>query len=53
MEILGIDVGRSLVLGARLWIRRAGVLSAPRFRVPTPSPASPGQVAEAVAEDCA
>jgi polyphosphate glucokinase len=49
MEILGIDVGGSGIKGAPV-DTEAGVLSAPRFRVPTPSPARPGQVAEEVGE---
>lgn len=49
MEILGIDVGGSGIKGAPV-DTEAGALSAPRFRVPTPTPARPGQVAEAVAE---
>ena len=49
MEILGIDVGGSGIKGAPV-DTETGALSAPRFRVPTPAPAKPGQVAKAVAE---
>jgi polyphosphate glucokinase len=49
MEILGIDVGGSGIKGAPV-DTEVGVLSAPRFRVPTPPPARPGQVAEEIGE---
>jgi polyphosphate glucokinase len=49
MEILGIDIGGSGIKGAPVDIA-TGALLAPRFRIPTPGPAKPGPVAEAVGE---
>lgn len=49
MEILGIDVGGSGVKGAPVNVM-TGELLYERFRVPTPDPSTPQNVAEAVAE---
>ncbi|EON79476.1 Polyphosphate glucokinase [Lunatimonas lonarensis] len=47
MDILGIDIGGSGIKGAPVNIE-TGELTAERFRVPTPKPAKPESVAEAV-----
>ncbi len=49
MEILGIDIGGSGIKGAPVDVR-SGVLTAERFRIPTPDPSTPEAVGEAVAE---
>lgn len=49
MEILGIDIGGSGIKGAPVDTGTGNML-APRCRIPTPSPAKPGAVSEAVAE---
>lgn len=47
MELLGIDIGGSGIKGAPVDIG-TGMLTAERHRIPTPLPALPGTVAEAV-----
>jgi polyphosphate glucokinase len=49
MEILGIDIGGSGIKGAPVDVS-SGVLTAERFRVPTPDPSTPEAVGEVVAE---
>lgn len=49
MEILGIDIGGSGMKGAPVDIE-TGLLTADRFRIPTPKPATPDAVTDAVAE---
>lgn len=49
MEILGIDIGGSGIKGAPVDVEK-GELTAERYRVPTPEPATPESVAEAVKE---
>ena len=49
MEILGIDIGGSGIKGAPINIT-TGEFLAERFRVPTPKPSKPTQMAEAVKE---
>ncbi|TXK39438.1 polyphosphate--glucose phosphotransferase [Nonomuraea sp. C10] len=48
MDALGIDIGGSGIKGAPVDVR-AGELTAERLRIPTPHPAEPGAVADAVA----
>lgn len=48
MEILGVDIGGTGIKGAPV-DTESGALLAPRFRIPTPKPAKPKPVAEAVA----
>lgn len=48
MELLGIDIGGSGIKGAPVEVN-AGLLTAERFRLPTPQPATPGAVADTVA----
>jgi polyphosphate glucokinase len=48
MELLGIDIGGSGIKGAPVEVD-SGLLTAERFRLPTPQPATPGAVADAVA----
>lgn len=47
MELLGIDIGGSGIKGAPVDIE-TGALTAERFRIPTPRPATPKSVAAAV-----
>lgn len=49
MKALGIDVGGSALKGAPV-DTKTGRLLAPRFRVPTPKPLTPPQMASAVAD---
>ncbi|OPG13789.1 polyphosphate--glucose phosphotransferase [Microbispora sp. GKU 823] len=49
MEVLGIDIGGSGIKGATV-DTAAGVLTRERLRIPTPRPAAPGAVAQAVRE---
>ncbi len=49
MEILGIDIGGSGIKGAPVDVS-SGVLTAERFRIPTPEPSTPEAVGEVVAE---
>jgi polyphosphate glucokinase len=49
MEILGVDIGGSGIKGAPV-DTQTGVLTAPRYRIPTPIPAKPRAVANVVAE---
>lgn len=49
MEVLGIDIGGSGIKGAPVDTAR-GVLTADRYRVPTPSPSTPQAVAAVVAD---
>jgi polyphosphate glucokinase len=49
MEILGIDIGGSGIKGAPVDVSN-GVLTAERFRIPTPDPSTPEAVGEVVAE---
>jgi polyphosphate glucokinase len=49
MEILGIDIGGSGIKGALVDIT-TGALTAERYRLPTPQPATPDAVADTVAE---
>jgi polyphosphate glucokinase len=49
MEILGIDVGGSGIKGAPVDVDK-GVLTAERYRLPTPEPSKPEAVAEVVAK---
>jgi polyphosphate glucokinase len=49
MEILGVDFGGSGIKGAPV-DTQAGVLLAPRFRLPTPSPSKPQAVADTIAQ---
>jgi polyphosphate glucokinase len=49
MEILGVDIGGSGIKGAPV-DTHTGTLIAPRFRLPTPSPAKPQPVAEIIAQ---
>ncbi|MBI5670246.1 MAG: ROK family protein [Chloroflexi bacterium] len=49
MHILGIDIGGSGIKGAPVDIE-TGALLTERFRLPTPQPSKPGEVAEVVAE---
>jgi polyphosphate glucokinase len=49
MEILGIDIGGSGIKGASVDIDTGG-LTAERYRLPTPQPATPDAVAATVAE---
>ena len=49
MEILGIDIGGSGIKGAPVDVS-SGVLTAERFRIPTPAPSTPEAVGEVVAE---
>ena len=49
MEILGIDIGGSGIKGAPIDIEE-GVLVADRYRIPTPQPSVPNDVADVVAE---
>jgi polyphosphate glucokinase len=49
MEILGIDIGGSGIKGASVDIA-TGALTAERYRLPTPQPATPDAVADTVAE---
>ena len=51
MEVLGIDIGGSGIKGAPVDTNK-GTLLAPRYRLPTPSPAKPPAVAETVAKIC-
>ncbi len=48
-QVLGIDIGGSGIKGAPVDIEK-GKLAAERLRIPTPQPATPGAVAETVAE---
>ena len=47
MQILGIDIGGSGIKGAPVDTKK-GELSADRFRIPTPKPATPKAVAETI-----
>jgi polyphosphate glucokinase len=49
MEALGIDVGGTGIKGAPV-NRDTGAMLNPRYRIPTPRPAKPNAVAEAVAQ---
>jgi polyphosphate glucokinase len=49
MEILGIDIGGSGIKGAPVDVSN-GVLTAERFRIPTPEPSTPEAVGAVVAE---
>ncbi|MEU7690608.1 MULTISPECIES: polyphosphate--glucose phosphotransferase [Microbispora] len=49
MEVLGIDIGGSGIKGATV-DTAAGALTRERLRIPTPRPAVPGAVAQAVRE---
>jgi len=49
MEILGIDIGGSGIKGAPVDVSN-GVLTAERFRIPTPDPSTPEAVGDMVAE---
>jgi len=49
MEILGIDIGGSGIKGAPVDVSN-GVLTAERFRIPTPNPSTPEAVGEVVVE---
>jgi polyphosphate glucokinase len=49
MEILGIDIGGSGIKGAPVDVSN-GVLTAERFRIPTPEPSTPEAVGDVVAE---
>ena len=49
MEVLGIDIGGSGIKGAPVDID-TGVLTALRYRVPTPSPADPNSFADVIGE---
>jgi polyphosphate glucokinase len=49
MQVLGIDIGGSGIKGAPVEVKK-GVLTARRFRIPTPQPSTPEAVAAAVAE---
>ena len=49
MEILGIDIGGSGIKGAPVDVS-SGVLTAERFRIPTPDPSTPEAVGQVVAE---
>jgi polyphosphate glucokinase len=49
MNILGIDVGASGIKGALVDLTK-GQLHGERFRVPTPQPSTPANMAEAIAE---
>ncbi len=49
MGILGIDIGGSGIKGALVNIA-TGALTAERYRLPTPQPATPDAVADTVAE---
>ena len=49
MEILGIDIGGSGIKGAPVDVEQ-GILTAERYRLPTPEPSKPRLVAETVAE---
>jgi len=49
MQILGIDIGGSGIKGAPVEVKE-GVLAAERFRIPTPQPATPDAVGNAVAQ---
>jgi polyphosphate glucokinase len=51
MKILGIDIGGSGIKGAPV-DTEAGILLAPRYRIPTPIPAKPKPVAGVVGEIC-
>jgi len=48
MHILGIDIGGSGIKGAPVDIKK-GTLAAERFRIPTPQPSLPNDVADVVA----
>lgn len=48
-EALGIDIGGTGVKGALVDVRR-GELTGDRYRVPTPSPATPGEIARVLGE---
>lgn len=49
MQVLGIDIGGSGIKGAPV-DTDSGAMLAPRYRIPTPSPAKPRPVAETVAK---
>jgi polyphosphate glucokinase len=49
MQVFGVDIGGSGIKGAPVDIED-GTLSAPRLRLPTPSPAEPAAVAAVVAQ---
>ena len=49
MNILGIDIGGTGIKGAPVNVK-TGELTAERFRIPTPQPARPNAVADAVQE---
>ncbi len=49
MDVLGIDIGGSGIKGAPVDIA-TGELTAPRHRIPTPTPSTPEAVAEVVGE---
>ncbi|CAG0936178.1 polyphosphate glucokinase [Thermoflexales bacterium] len=49
MEILGIDIGGSGIKGAPVDVS-TGILTAARFRIPTPDPSTPEAVGKTVAE---
>ena len=49
MDILGIDIGGSGIKGAPV-NTETGELNAPRYRIPTPQPAKPEEVAKVVAK---
>jgi polyphosphate glucokinase len=49
MEVLGIDIGGSGIKGAPVDVGK-GVLTSERFRIPTPEPSTPDDVAGVVAE---
>jgi polyphosphate glucokinase len=49
MEVLGIDIGGSGIKGAPV-DPDSGTLLAPRYRIPTPTPAKPSPVAKKVAK---
>ena len=50
-QVLGIDIGGTGIKGAPVDLA-AGALAADRHRIPTPHPATPGAVADVVAEVC-
>lgn len=49
MQVLGIDIGGSGIKGAPVDLKK-GVMLTDRYRIPTPQPAKPKPVANAVAE---
>ena len=49
MKILGVDIGGSGIKGAPVDVEK-GVLSAERYRIPTPQPAKPKAVAKVVGQ---